>query len=176
MAESDNNSNNTQPPQGAAADANSGQQFSIQRIYLKDVSFETPMSLDAFGKQWKPHINQEVGSKNSKVDEDVYEVVLTLTVTGKLEDKNAFLVEIHQAGLFMAKGFDNQQLGHVLNSACLQILFPYAREAVDSLLSKGSFPPLMLPPLNFDALYVHALQQAMQQAKEKQESGSGAVN
>lgn len=168
MAESDK----SEKPEVAAQGEASGQQFAIQRVYIKDVSFETPMGVEAFGQQWKPHINQELGSKNTKIDDTHFEVVLTLTVTGKLEDKTAFLVEIHQAGLFMVNGFDDQQLGHVLNTVCLQILFPYARETIDSLLSKGSFPTLMLPPVNFDALYA----QAVQQAREKQEKGSSTLN
>lgn len=143
------------------------QQFAIQRIYVKDLSFEAPLGASVFGKQWKPHINQELSSKNQKVSDDHYEVDLALTVTAKLEDKTAFLVEIHQAGLFMLKGFDNQQLTHVMNTICLQILFPYARESIDSVLAKGSFPPLMLPPVNFDALFAQAVASAKEKNKEE---------
>ena len=143
------------------------QQFAIQRIYVKDLSFEAPLGVSVFGQQWKPHINQELSSKNQKVGDDLYEVDLSLTVTAKLEDKTAFLIEIHQAGLFMLKGFDNKQLTHVMNTICLQILFPYARESIDSTLAKGSFPPLMLPPVNFDALFAQALANAKEKNNEE---------
>lgn len=152
--------------EGAAADQAS-QQFSMQRIYLKDLSFETPMGIEALRKTWKPHVNQELNTKATKAGDDLYEVVLTLTVTVKLEDENAFLIEVHQAGLFTVKGLEGQQMAHVLNSVCPNILFPYAREVIDSTLTKGSFPALMLPPINFDALFAQAMAQAKQKAEEE---------
>ena len=147
------------------------QQFAMQRIYLKDLSFETPMGLDALRKTWKPQVNQELNTKANKAGEDVFEVVLTLTVTVKLEEETAFLVEVHQAGLFAIRGLEGPQLAQVLNSTCPNILFPYAREVIDSTLTRGSFPALMLPPINFDALFA----QAVAQAKQKAESGEGAT-
>ena len=161
---------NTNEVAEAAADKPS-QQFAMQRIYLKDLSFETPMGLDALRKTWKPQVNQELNTKTSKAGEDIYEVVLTLTVTVKLEEETAFLVEVHQAGLFAIKGIEGQQLAQVLNSTCPNILFPYAREAIDSTLTKGSFPALMLPPINFDALFA----QAVAQARQKAESGESTT-
>lgn len=148
------------------------QQFSLQRLYLKDLSFEAPMGAEAFGKNWKPQVNQEINSRNTKLADDTYEVVLSLTITVKLEDKVVFLVEIQQAGIFLLKGFEPPQLGHVMGTLCLQILFPYAREAIDNIVVKGSFPALMLPPVNFDALY----QQAVQQAQEKKQQDPPTVN
>lgn len=145
------------------------QQFAMQRIYLKDLSFEAPMGIEAFRKTWKPQVNQELNTKTSKAgDDDLYEVVLTLTITVKLEDETAFLVEVHQAGLFAIKGIEGQQLAQVLNSTCPSILFPYAREAIDNVLTKGSFPALMLPPINFDALFAQAVAQAKQKAEAEQ--------
>tara|TARA_B110000879_G_C10895442_1_gene402334 strand:- start:164 stop:655 length:492 start_codon:yes stop_codon:yes gene_type:complete len=157
--------------QAGAAEAG-GQQFALQRIYIKDLSFEAPMGPKAFRQQWKPQVNQELNTKTSKVEDDFYEVVLTLTITVKLEEETAFLVEVQQAGLFAVKGIEGQQLGQVLNTACPNILFPYAREAIDNAVTKGSFPALMLPPVNFDALFA----QAVAQAQEKQEAEPATVN
>lgn len=169
----DDQSQANEQPEGSGEQAGGGQQFALQRIYVKDVSFEAPMGVQAFGTAWKPKVNQEINSKNHKVADDQYEVVLSLTITVKLEDQVAFLVEIQQAGLFAIKGLDDRQLTQVLNTMCLQILFPYARETIDSLVTKGSFPPLMLPPINFDALFAQAVQQ-----QQQQQSGSDdqAVN
>lgn len=160
---------------GATAEQPPQQQFVVQRIYVKDLSFEAPLGVEAFGLPWKPQVNQEINSKNRKVGDNQYEVSLSLTITVKLEEKIAFLVEVEQAGVFGIAGFDDAQLTQILNTLCLQILFPYARETIDSLAVKGSFPALMLPPINFDALFAQAL--AQRQAQEGQQSGSeGTVN
>ena len=157
--------NNTQAAEGGAQEAPS-QQFAMQRIYLKDLSFEAPLGVEAFKQQWQPKVNQELNTKTNKIDDDNYEVTLTLTITVKLgEDDTAFLVEVQQAGLFLVKGLEGKQLAQVLNTTCPNILFPYAREAVDNVITKGSFPALMLPPINFDALFAQAVAQAKQQAE-----------
>ena len=150
----------------AAGDAQQVQ-FAMQRIYIKDLSFEAPMGAEAFRKQWKPSINQELNTKASKIEDNLYEVVLTLTVTVKLEEETAFLVEVQQGGAFAIAGLEGQQLAQALNTACPQILFPYAREAIDSAVVKGSFPALMLPPVNFDALFAQAVAQAKQKAESE---------
>lgn len=149
------------------------QQFALQRLYTKDISFEAPMGVEAFRKQWKPQVNQDLNTKTNKVEDNLYEVILTITVTVKLEDETAFLVEVQQAGLFLVKGLEGQQLAQVLNTMCPNILFPYAREAIDNLVTKGSFPALMLPPINFDALYAQAMAQAKQNAEQAE---SATVN
>lgn len=156
--------NNTQAAENGAQQAPE-QQFAMQRIYLKDLSFESPMGVDAFKQQWQPKVNQELNTKTNKVDDDHFEVVLTLTITVKLGEETAFLVEVQQAGLFLVKGLEGQQLAQVLNTTCPNILFPYAREAIDNVVTKGSFPALMLPPINFDALFAQAVAQAKQQAE-----------
>jgi len=161
--------NNTNGSGEAAANAKQVQ-FAMQRIYVKDLSFEAPLGAQAFRKQWQPSINQELNTKASKIDENLYEVVLTLTVTVKLGEETAFLVEVQQAGAFAIAGLEGQQLTQALNTACPNILFPYAREAIDNLVVKGSFPALMLPPVNFDALFA----QAVAQAKQKAEAGEAA--
>ncbi len=135
------------------------QQFGIQRIYIKDVSFESPQGAAVFGKTWKPAIQQEISSTTTAMNDDRYEVVLTITITAKLDDQVAFLVEVQQAGIFLMKGLSEEQVRQVAGANCPTILFPYAREVIDSLLSRGTLPALMLPPINFDALFQQALAQ-----------------
>lgn len=141
-----------------------GPQFMLQRIYLKDMSFEAPQGIEAFKQQWNPKIGQDLNTTSAKVDENHYEVTLKLTINVTIEDKTIFLVEVQQAGLFLAKDIEGQQLAQLLNTMCPQILFPYAREAVDSCALKGGFPALALPPINFEALFARAVQQQQQQA------------
>lgn len=146
------------------ATASAEQQFALQRLYVKDVSFEAPQGAALFNKAWKPSIHQELATTTSPLDDDHFEVVLTLTITGKLEEQPAFVVEVQQAGIFLIKGLTPEQVRQVTGSTCPNILFPYAREVVDSLMVRGTLPPLMLPPINFDALYQQALAQQTQQA------------
>lgn len=150
----------------AATTEDSGPVFAIQRIYLKDLSFETPMGPSVFQKQWQPKVNQDLNTKNTKLENDLYEVALRLTLTVTDGEDTIYILEVKQAGIFAIKGLDPKQITHVINTTCPNILFPYAREAVDSVLSKGSFPALMLPPINFDALFASALKQAEEEGKE----------
>ena len=149
---------------GAAQDEQVQQQFTMQRIYAKDVSFESPASPDIFRQNWQPNVNVDLNTRSSKADETGnHEVILTITVTAKMEDKSAFLVEVQQAGIFFAAGIEEDSLKQILATVAPNILFPYAREAIDALVVKGGFPPLMLAPVNFDALYQQAMaQQAAQ--------------
>lgn len=135
------------------------QQFSVQRVYIKDLSFEAPLGAKAFTEKRQPVINQEFNTKIERIQDDHYEVVLTITIVAKIEEQTAFLVEIHQAGLFFVSGISGTKLSQLLNAACPNILFPYAREAIDSALVKGTFPPIMLSPINFEALYARAIEQ-----------------
>ncbi|WP_166258006.1 protein-export chaperone SecB [Marinobacter salicampi] len=158
--------------QAAAGSENQNQpQFALQRIYVKDLSFESPNSPAVFQEKWKPQVNLDLNTSNTKISDNQYEVVLSLTVTSKMEDKVAFIVEIQQAGVFLVKGIEGPQLGQMLGAYCPNILFPYAREAIDSLVNKGSFPALMLAPVNFDAIYQQALkrQQEEQSGEQKEE-------
>jgi preprotein translocase subunit SecB len=142
-------------------------QFSIQRIYLKDASFESPDSPKSFRAEWKPIINLELNSRHLKLEDKLWEVVLNLTITTKTEqDEILYLVEVQQAGIFHIDGLDAEILAHTLGGFCPGVLFPYAREVVDALVVKGSFPALMLAPVNFDAIYEQSkLEQAKQQNK-----------
>jgi len=153
--------------QAAAGSENTPQpQFALQRIYVKDLSFESPNSPQVFQEQWKPKVKLDLNTAHKKIGENQYEVVLTLSVTANAEDKVAYLVEIQQAGVFMIRGIEGAQLNQMLGAYCPNLLFPYAREAVDTVVGKGSFPAMMLAPVNFDAIYAQAL-------KRKQEEGAG---
>jgi preprotein translocase subunit SecB len=128
-------------------------EFGIQRIYVKDISFESPSSPQIFKEQWSPQINLEVHSKADRLEGDSWEVTLQLTVQARKESKAVFLIEVEQAGIFNVKGVEGDELGRILGTYCPNILYPYAREVVDTLAVRGSFPALMLLPINFDALY-----------------------
>ncbi len=154
----------------ATGDAKQGPNFALQRLYLKDASFESPASPGTFQGQWSPKVTFDIKTRTAKLQDDVYEVVLVLTVEAKQAEAVAFLVEVQQGGVFVCRGLDNQQLEQVLSTVCPNIMFPYAREAIDALVIKGSFPPLMLAPVNFDALYAQRKQQDSQQAAT---NGSG---
>lgn len=158
--------------QAAAGSDNENQpQFALQRIYVKDLSFESPNAPLVFQDQWKPQVNLDLNTAHTKVSDNQYEVVLSLTVTAKVGEKVAYIVEIQQAGVFMVAGIEGAQLGQMLGAYCPTILFPYAREAIDGIVSKGSFPALMLAPVNFDAIYAQALQR--KQAEEQGEAPKG---
>ncbi len=141
-------------------------EFALQRIYVKDISFETPNSPTIFTEEWKPESNLNLNSSVNKLDDKTYEVVLTITVTTKVGDKTAFLVEVQQAGIFVVQGFPDNEMGHMMGAYCPNLLFPYAREVVSDLVSKGSFPQLLLTPVNFDALYAQHLQEAQRKVAE----------
>ena len=138
-------------------------EFHIQRVYTKDVSFEAPNTPHIFQKEWQPDVKLDMDTKTNVLADGVYEVVLTLTVTCKLETETAFLCEVQQAGIFTIGNLPEPQLAHCLAAFCPNILFPYARETLDSLVTRGSFPALMLAPVNFDALYAQELQRMQQE-------------
>lgn len=142
------------------------QQFKINKIYLKDASFESPGAPELFTTKakWEPQVNIQINTETRAATNDIHEVVLGITVTAKNEDKIAYLVEIKQSGLFLIKGFEPTQRDHLLGSHCPGSLFPYAREAISALVAKGGFPQMMLEPINFDALYAQRLEQLKQNA------------
>ena len=134
--------------------------LSIGKIYLKDFSFESPQTPDVFRQtDWKPQTDLNLRSSHSPVGEEHHEIVLTVTVEAKAEDKTLFLVELQQAGLFEIVGYEGDELGAIIGSFCPNILFPYARETIASLIQKGGFPEFVLQPINFDALYLQSKQQ-----------------
>jgi preprotein translocase subunit SecB len=141
-------------------------QLSMQRVFLKDISFESPRSPMIFQEEWKPEVGLELNTKSRQVGENVYEVVLEITVTVKNNGNTGYLVQVQQGGLFVISGLDDQQLHHALGAFCPATIFPYARENIDAIVVKGSFPAIMLAPINFDALYIESLQK--QQAETTQ--------
>ena len=152
------------------------QQFAIQKIYCKDVSFETPNSPQIFTDKWEPELKIDLHTAVNPLADNVFEVVLTVTATVKVADKTAFLAEVQQAGIFNVAGFEKTQLDAMLGSYCPNILFPYSREMVSDLVNKGGFPQLILQPVNFDAVYTQHLQQRQAQQENKEQSGSDAVH
>lgn len=150
----------------AAAAAEPAQLFKIQRVYLKDVSYESPQTPAVFvgNTAWKPAVSLHLNTESTKLENDMYECVLTVTATVKLEEEVAYLIEIKQAGLFLVRGFEADRLGPMLGSFCPNLLFPFAREEIASLVQKGGFPQLLLDPVNFDALYAQHVEAAKQNA------------
>jgi preprotein translocase subunit SecB len=144
--------NDQQPVPTGTADT----RFGVQRIYLKDASLEAPDSPESFRRAYNPQVNFSINSRSKKVEGNTYEVVLRLTADVKQDDKTVFLVEVQQAGIFEVAGLEGDRLEQVLTITCPTVLFPYGREAVDALVIKASFPPLMLAPINFEAVYLQA--------------------
>lgn len=156
--------NDQQNPQAAAAGTAPATRFAVQRIYIRDASFEAPDTPEAFRRAYAPQVNFSINSRSKKVEGDIYEVVLRLTADIKQDDKTVFLVEVQQAGIFEIAGLDGERMEQVLNVTCPSILFPYGREAVDALVTKGSFPALMLAPINFEAVYLQARRSQVEKA------------
>ncbi len=154
--------------QNSATESANNPQFALQRIYVKDISFESPKAPEVFRKEWKPKVNLDLNTRNNKLDDGVFEVVLSLTVTVTNNEESAFVVEVQQAGIFVITGMDDANLHKALGSFCPNILFPYAREAIDNMVTRGSFPPIMLSPVNFDALYAQAAAQKQAEAAQQQ--------
>lgn len=150
-------------------------QFAIQKLYVKDVSFESPNAPRVFTETWEPRVDFNISSAAQALDNGVFEVTLTATATVKLGENTAYLAEVCQAGIFTLINFSEAELGHMLGSYCLGILYPFAREVVSDLVIKGGFPPLLLAPINFDA--IHAQQLAQQQTAGLQSAPpSSAIN
>ena len=142
-------------------------QFEIRKIFSKDISFESPNAPELFKAEWKPEANVELNTNATKLEDNTYEVELSLTITTKSADKVAFLVEVKQSGIFSINGMDENEMGPILGSYCPNILFPYARETITSIISRGGFPELNLAPINFDAIYAQKMQE-QQGLKDKQ--------
>lgn len=145
-------------------------QFGVQRVYVKDISFEAPHSPGIFQEQWKPEIEVGLGTSRARLGDEVFEVGLKVTVEAKHGDKTVFMVEVHQAGVFTVQGFDDRERDAVLGIAAPNLLFPYLRETVSDLVTRGSFPQFLLQPVNFEALYAQ-----QQQARAEGAAGAGTV-
>jgi len=148
---------NGKKPDGTGPGSKTGQ-FALQKIYIKDISFETPHSPGIFTLDWAPAVNMQLSSGASHINDELVEIILTVTVTTTLGEKTAYLVEAHVAGIFMFKDFPEQVVEHMAATACPNILFPFARELVCDLVTRGGFPQLLLAPVNFEALYAQQKQ------------------
>jgi len=155
---------------GAAdpATAVTAAQFNVQKIYLKNLSFEAPNAPGIFQEEAPPQLQLNLNQKVARFDDDVFEVILTITLTCTVNEKTAYLAEVEQAGIFGLSGFDEQGLDLMLGSYCPNVLFPYARQAVGDLISHGGFPPFLLQPINFEAIYAD-------QQRRRAEQGDSAM-
>ena len=151
--------------ENASTEEQQAARFVIQKIYTKDVSFESPNSPDIFREEWKPKLDLQLGNEYRRIDEDNHEIILSVTVTAKVGDKTAFLVEVKQAGIFSLTGYSDEEMGPLIGSYCPNTLFPFVREVVSDVVTKGGFPQLVLSPVNFDAMYMHQKEQAIAQAQ-----------
>jgi len=146
--------------------------ISISKIYLKDFSFESPKAPDVFrSTEWRPQTDLNLRSSHTDIEGEaaLHEVVLTITVDAKDGDTTLFLVEVQQAGLFAIDGYEEEEFSAIVGSFCPNILFPYAREAVASVVQKGGFPEFVLQPINFDSLYMQSRQQLAEKEAESEE-------
>ena len=152
-------------------------QLAIQKIYIKDFSFESPNTPQVFSRaDWSPKTDLNLRSSHSAGTEDNHEIVLSITIEAKEDDKTIFLVELQQAGLFNITGYTEEEFKAIVGSFCPNILFPYAREAIAGIISKGGFPEFILQPINFDALYAQGLAQARAKAEGEVQSGNGGAH
>jgi preprotein translocase subunit SecB len=159
---------NGQVPQNDQ-DAQNNMDFGIQRIYVKDLSYEAPNAPHIFKETWAPKVEIDLQTKSARLEDGVYEIVLTVTTTVKVNEKTAFVAEVHQAGIFTIRNFPEDQIQHLLGSFCPNIIFPYARESITDLVTRGGFPQLYLSPINFDAIYQQKL------AKDKENAEAAKV-
>lgn len=159
------------------ATAATGKTFLLQKIYIKDLSFESPRVPELFMTNAAAETQLNISSSNRDVGSDNVEVTLTLTVESKEKDTTLFLIEIAQCGVFLLQGYTPEERAMMINSFCPSALYPFAREAIADITSKGGFPQLLLQPINFDAVYAQALrEQAQAQGAEQQPAGSGEPN
>ena len=150
---------------------NTEMSFNIQRVYTKDISFEAPNAPAVFQQDWQPEVKMDLDTGSTKLADDIYEIVLRVTVTATLGEETAFLCEVQQAGIFTIGGLEGTQLAHCLGAYCPNVLFPYARECIANLVGRGTFPQLNLAPVNFDALFMSYLQQQEEQQTAAPQGG-----
>lgn len=152
----------------AAGAAEQTQRFEIQKIYVKNLSFETPNSPQVFREQWQPSVHLDLANAAQDLGDDLYEVTLTITTTVSAGEKTIYLVEVQQSGIFLMTGFSQEERGRAAATVCPNILFPFARELVSDLATRAGFPQMLLAPMNFESLYLQAQQQAA--AKQAQQA------
>ena len=144
-----------------------GPAFTVEKVYVKDVSFEAPGTPQVFNETGQPQLQMNLNQQVQRLNETVFEVVLGVTLTCTVGDKTAYLAEVQQAGVFALAGFDDQTLDALLGTHCPNVLYPYARQAISDLITAGGFPPFLLQPINFEALYAEGLRQRAEQAQQQ---------
>ena len=154
----DENVNGAASPEQAA-----GPQFAVQKIYVKDVSFESPGAPEVFSQPANPDISMNLNQRVNPIADGAYEVVLKVTITCAEGDKTLYLAEVEQAGIFALSGFESAQLEGMLGSYCPNMLYPYARQTISNLVQDGGFPPFLLQPLNFDAIYAEQMRRRVEE-------------
>ena len=153
-----------QPSQGNGA-APTGPSFTVEKIYIKDVSFEAPGTPQVFNEAGQPQLQMNLNQRVQRLSDGAFEVVLGVTLTCTIEEKTAYLAEVQQAGVFGLAGFDEMTLDAMLGTHCPNVLYPYVRQTISDLIQAGGFPPFLLQPINFDALYADGLRQRAEQAQ-----------
>src|SRR5690554_2745609 len=156
---------------GAIPEQPAGPHFTVEKIYVKDVSFESPKAPQAFAEQGQPQLQMNLNQRVNRISEVAFEVVLGINLTCKVGEDTLYLVEVQQAGLFNMSGFDDQSLDAMLGTHCPAILYPYARQVVANMIQAGGFAPFVLQPINFDALYAEGVRQRATQAAGQQPAG-----
>ena len=149
-----------------ATDEETTQVFQTQKIYTQNISFESPNAPAIFLKEFKPELEVDLNIEAKALEDGVHHVMIRITATIKVEDTTAFLCEVEQAGIFAISGFDEANLQYLLAVQCPNTLFPFAREAISDLVTKGGFPQLLLEPVNFDAMFANHMQQAQKSTKQ----------
>lgn len=141
-------------------------QLALERIYIKDSSFEVS-GAQVFTKEWQPELNVNLSSSADKIDDTHFEVSLKVVVEAKNAEETAFIADVTQAGIFLVDGVEEERLPYILGAYCPNILFPFLREAINDLVTKGSFPQLLLTPINFDAEFEANMQRAQMENAEE---------
>jgi preprotein translocase subunit SecB len=157
----------TAPVTGADNAAPAGAQFTVEKIYVKDVSFEAPNAPQVFNESGAPQLNMNLNQKVGRLDGEMYEVVLGVTLTCMLNEKTVYLAEVEQAGVFGLAGFDERTLDMMLGTYCPNVLFPYIRQQISDLITAGGFPPFYMQPINFEALYAEGLRRRSENAAQQ---------
>jgi preprotein translocase subunit SecB len=153
--------------ENSAVEQNQAPGFGIEKLYVKDLSLELPNAPQIFTEKEAPQVAIEISNTASRLEEGVYEVVLTITLTAKVGEKTAFLIEVAQAGIFQVRNVPEENLEIIFSITCPNILFPYAREVVSDASVRAGFPPVVLSPINFEALYAQQKQQQEQDEAAK---------
>jgi preprotein translocase subunit SecB len=144
-------------------------QFQVQRIYVKDLSFEVPGAPQIFLEQGQPKVNVQLANQARRIGEtSEFEVEVTVTVTAEVNEKTAYIAEVKQAGVFIISGANDAEVEQLLGAYCPNLLFPYIRETISSLIGRGSFAPFHLQPINFDALFQQAQAKRAEEQAEKE--------